>query len=187
MVAVRGQKMLQYVNWRMRVTLVDSRQLVGTFMAFDKHMNLVLGDCEEYRMLPPPKGATEKREVKRVLGLVLVRGEEIVSLAVEAPPPQVQKRTVVPPGGGAGRAAGRGAAPAGMPPGGPAAGLGAPVRGLGGPAPAAMQPQGPGAVHGAPVAYGRGMPPPGAPPPGMPPGMLPPGMHPPGVPPPGFP
>jgi small nuclear ribonucleoprotein (snRNP)-like protein len=32
---------------------------VHRFMAFDRHMNLVLGDAEEYRKLPPKKGKSE--------------------------------------------------------------------------------------------------------------------------------
>ena len=36
--------------------LSGSRTLVGTFMAFDRHMNLVLGDCEEYRKVKAKKG-----------------------------------------------------------------------------------------------------------------------------------
>ncbi len=77
MAMARSSKMVQFINYRMRVTIHDKRQLVGTFMAFDRHMNIVLGDTEEYRRIRVKKGGdgdkasqTEEREEKRVLGLV---------------------------------------------------------------------------------------------------------------------
>ena len=84
MPVTRTSKMLAYVNYRMRVTIADGRQIVGRFMAFDRHMNLVLSDAEEFRKLPPKKGLSEEeRQTRRVLGFVLLRGEEVVSLTVE--------------------------------------------------------------------------------------------------------
>ena len=56
MVAVnRTTKMLSFINHRIRATIVDGRQIVGRFVAFDRHMNLVLADSEEFRKLPKKK------------------------------------------------------------------------------------------------------------------------------------
>lgn len=86
--------MLSLVNWRLKVTINDGRALTGQMLAFDRHMNLVLADCEEFRRVRPKKkpGQTEtppEQEVKRTLGLVILRGETVVSMSVEGPPPVV--------------------------------------------------------------------------------------------------
>lgn len=43
--------MTSLVNYRLRITINDGRQFVGQMLAFDKHMNLVIADTEEFRVL----------------------------------------------------------------------------------------------------------------------------------------
>ena len=155
MVAVNRQsKMLAFINARVRVTIVDGRHIVGRFLAFDRHMNLVLADAEEFRRLK--KSHAKKNDdnesnfgddVRRVLGFVLLRGEEVVSLAVEGPPVRVKKIKPqaadggggIPLGAGVARPAGRGAPmPGMMPSSGAAAAVGQPP--AGGPPPGMMMP-----------------------------------------------
>ncbi|KAK6865496.1 small nuclear ribonucleoprotein B and B' [Apiospora arundinis] len=189
-------KMAGYINYRMRVTLMDGRQMTGQMLAFDKHMNLVLADTEEFRRVkrkqnkPAAPGAagsatqTIESEEKRTLGLTIVRGAQIVSLSVESAPPAdpstrlgktaaTSLPTALTSGPGVARPAGRGAAPTS---------LAGPAAGVGGGAPA-FPPQFPGAPGFGP---GRG----GPPAPGFPPGGFPPAGFPPNTgfqPPPGFP
>lgn len=150
----KGSKLLRYVEHRLRVTLADGRYILGTFLAFDKHLNLVLSEAEEFRMLKSGAALLEERTEKRSLGLVLIRGENVVSLAVEGPPPSTQNTAKLTPGGpGMARGAGRGMPPPATAPGMAPMGLGAaPIHGVGG----GLPPPPPG---GPPPGMGRGMPP----------------------------
>ncbi|EGG23383.1 hypothetical protein DFA_05515 [Cavenderia fasciculata] len=200
--APKSSKMLQYINYRMKITINDGRIIVGRFLAFDKHMNIVVCDAEEFRRIKQ-KGK-EDREEKRTLGMLVIRGETVISLSAESPPPEEIKAKAPPqiPGGpGIGRAIGRGMGMNAA----ATAGLTGPVRGIGGVAPpgpfgrgapppgAGFAPGPPGMGRGfppgPPPGMGRGFPPGVFPPPpgaGFPPGVFPPGMgrgFPPGPPP----
>ena len=126
----RQSKFLIWINYRVRVTIQDSRMLVGTFLAFDKHMNLVLSDTEEFIKIKGKKPGDVDREQKRALGLVLLRGENIVSLSAESPPSQSSKRFSDIPNVGQGKSQpiGRGSVISQAP-----SGLSGPGRGVGGP------------------------------------------------------
>ena len=153
---------------RLRVTLHDGRTIIGTFLAFDKHLNLVLSEAEEFRILRKGGSALlEERTEKRSLGLVLIRGENVVSLAVEGPPPPSvtgkASAAAAGPGMGRGRGGPMGGGPMMPPPGGmPPMGLGAaPIHGVGAPGMMPPPPPPPPGMGGMPPpGMGRGMPPP---------------------------
>ncbi|KEY71077.1 hypothetical protein S7711_00900 [Stachybotrys chartarum IBT 7711] len=128
-----SNKQGKMINWRMRVTLNDGRSMTGQMLAFDKHMNLVLADTEEFRRVrrkqnkpSAPGGSatvqTVETEEKRTLGLTIVRGAHIISLSAESAPTvdpsaRLGKATsggitsTLQAGPGVARPAGRGAAP----------------------------------------------------------------------------
>lgn len=63
--------MLQYVNYRMRITILDGRVLVGTMMAFDRHLNLVsLRLLSRLRQPRPGRAARCLGLLRRVLWLL---------------------------------------------------------------------------------------------------------------------
>ncbi len=103
-------------------------------------MNIVLGDTEEYRKVKSKKasGISEEKEEKRTLGLIILRGDSVVSLTIEGPPPPEGDEKLTPGGPGVAKAAGRGMPLAPMAGGAPM-GLAGPVRGVGGPAASMMQ------------------------------------------------
>lgn len=163
---------MQMVNCRVRVTLTDGRVMLGQLLAYDKHMNLVLADCEEFRLTKKQNKAAATTatagnglgEMRRSLGMILLRGETIVSLIPESgPPPAGGNKARIPaskqmtPGMVRPPMPGMGPVP---PPGAPPVGLAGPIPGMyGAPPPGMMPPH----MYPPPGAYPH--PPPGPPPP----------------------
>ncbi|KAI3405970.1 smb1 [Candida oxycetoniae] len=109
-------KMSDLINYRLKILTIDNRTYVGSLLSFDKHLNLVLADTKESRItkkswnelkkkkksktnpMPVPNSntplfpstdvpPTTKLDVtKRHLGLIILRGEQIVSLSIETGP-----------------------------------------------------------------------------------------------------
>ncbi|MGA8274958.1 MAG: LSm family protein [Thermoplasmata archaeon] len=63
---------------RVTLTLKDTRQMVGTLLGVDEHLNLVLDDADE-----------TTAEISRHLGRVVLRGSNVVTLnAPQGPGPK---------------------------------------------------------------------------------------------------
>jgi len=127
-------------SYKIDVAIMFRRVIVGTFMAFDRHMNMVISDAEEYRILKSKKGQgiTEEKHEKRTLGLIILRGDTVVSMTIEGPPPPENDEKLTPGGPGVAKAVGRGLPVAPLV--GAPVGLAGPIRGIGGPMPTIMQP-----------------------------------------------
>lgn len=85
------------INFKVRVTTSNSSTFVGTLTSYDKFMNLVLTECEEFRIQKKSKkylneikneeiDLSKIKEQKRLLGLIILRGENIISVVAEAAP-----------------------------------------------------------------------------------------------------
>mmetsp|Transcript_37693 Transcript_37693/g.87024 ORF Transcript_37693/g.87024 Transcript_37693/m.87024 type:complete len:194 (+) Transcript_37693:117-698(+) len=91
-VMMTRRKLAQFFNWRVSVTLTDGRVLVGVLMAVDRHVNLVLCHTEEYRRYKV-RGKPEGKELKRMLGFIVVRGQGILYVQ----PEELGKEEIVEP------------------------------------------------------------------------------------------
>ena len=88
------------IGFKVKVTSTNNSEYIGTLLSFDGYMNIVLSDCEEFRLtkksqLELRKQTKQKKyiidesvikEQKRLLGLVIIRGENIVSVVALAAP-----------------------------------------------------------------------------------------------------
>ncbi|KAK4532115.1 hypothetical protein CCYA_CCYA10G2972 [Cyanidiococcus yangmingshanensis] len=63
--------LLPALKTELQVRTTDGRLLTGTLLAFDNHNNLLLSRCTERR----------DENVKRYLGMVLIRGEHVLVVA----------------------------------------------------------------------------------------------------------
>ncbi|RCK63095.1 Small nuclear ribonucleoprotein-associated protein B [Candida viswanathii] len=99
-------KLSNILNHQIKIHTIDNRYYVGTLLSFDKHMNLVLSDTFESRITKKSYSQLKKHELgaapvyeKRNLGLIILRGEQIVSLTIEsaAPITSVKDRVIKQP------------------------------------------------------------------------------------------
>lgn len=93
-------KLADLLHFRIRAVTNDGKAFVGELMAFDAHMNLVLAECVEHR-IPATQMESLKSKSKdqgsqprietRTLGLVVLRGDQVLTTMVESHPTMTKK------------------------------------------------------------------------------------------------
>merc|ERR1712226_453823 len=84
----RNTTMQNWVGYLVRVTIKDGRYFIGRLLAFDQYMNLCMAETMEHRVINTVKKGENRHTsqiIKREMGLMLMRGHEIVLFAIEGP------------------------------------------------------------------------------------------------------
>jgi small nuclear ribonucleoprotein B and B' len=79
-------QLAKFLNHRVKVSVGDERFFIGQMLGFDAHSNVILKDCEEHRSLRKTK-AHEACEMKRNIGLMVLRGGSVIQIGILGPPP----------------------------------------------------------------------------------------------------
>lgn len=97
-------KLADLLRYRIRAVTNDGKAFVGELLAFDAHMNLVLAECVEHR-IPSTQVQSLKAKAKevdaqpkietRTLGLVVLRGDQVLTTVVESGPTMSKRERAV--------------------------------------------------------------------------------------------
>ncbi|SMN20428.1 similar to Saccharomyces cerevisiae YER029C SMB1 Core Sm protein Sm B [Maudiozyma saulgeensis] len=97
-----NSRLSDLIGYKLRVLTEDGRVYIGQLMAFDKHMNVILSDCVEERISKQEQLKLRQNKTdgnikieKRTLGLVILRGEHILTTVVQDKPLISKKERLV--------------------------------------------------------------------------------------------
>lgn len=88
----------QFLHRTCLVHIPDGRVFKGTFTCIDDGMNLILSQAEEWRLHPSTSTSTsvlstteERKTSSRFVGMVMIKGEDLVKIEVEEEGPRKEK------------------------------------------------------------------------------------------------
>eukprot|EP01063_Lacrimia_lanifica_P025104 TRINITY_DN3288_c1_g4_i1.p1 TRINITY_DN3288_c1_g4~~TRINITY_DN3288_c1_g4_i1.p1 ORF type:complete len:155 (+),score=51.71 TRINITY_DN3288_c1_g4_i1:68-532(+) len=79
----KKNKIFKFVGCMVTAEVEQGRTLKGTLTAFDRHMNLILSDTEEFRTIRAKRGRKKETQERKHLGFVLLRGQHVLTLTMD--------------------------------------------------------------------------------------------------------
>lgn len=73
------KKIQDYVGHQITIILRSNKKISGILLAIDTHMNIVLNNALEHKVEKKSASNEEEKNLNRELGLLIIRGDTIVS------------------------------------------------------------------------------------------------------------